>query len=132
MIFVDASAMLAMLTDETDGRALAVRMAEDGLRTTSPIAIYEATLAITRKRQWSVQESRDLLGAFLTTAKIEIMDVTAAHADIALDAFEWFGKGRHPARLTMGVCSTYACAMTSNAALPFKGDEFAKTDIEAA
>lgn len=132
MIFVDASAIVAILTDESDGRALAGRMVEDADRTTSPIAIYEATLAIIRKRQWSVQESRDLVAGFVTAAKIEIMGVTESHGDIALDAFRRFGKGRHPARLNMGDCFAYACAKTLNAPLLFKGDDFARTDIEAA
>jgi ribonuclease VapC len=39
----------------------------------------------------------------------------------ALVAFARFGKGRHPAALTMGDCFADGCAKANEAALLFKG-----------
>jgi ribonuclease VapC len=50
----------------------------------------------------------------------------------ALDAFERFGKGRHPAALNLGDCFAYACARLAGAPLLYKGDDFPQTDIETA
>ena len=41
-MFIDASAIGAMLTDEADGSQLADRMAGAAVRLTSPIAIFES------------------------------------------------------------------------------------------
>jgi len=47
-------------------------------------------------------------------------------------AFDRYGKGIHfKARLNLADCAAYALAMTMNASLPFKGDDFAATDVQA-
>ena len=38
--------------------------------------------------------------------------------------------GRHPARLNFGDCFAYALAKEVDEPLLFKGDDFAKTDVE--
>ena len=48
---------------------------------------------------------------------------------IALDAYQTYGKGRHPAGLNMGDCFAYACAKVNDARLLYKGDDFARTDL---
>jgi ribonuclease VapC len=50
-------------------------------------------------------------------------------AAMAIQAFERFGKGRHPAQLNMGDCFAYTCALAQGAPLLFKGDDFSKTDV---
>jgi len=70
---------------------------------------------------------------FLSSARIKVepVDLTAAH--LALEAFSRYGKGnQHPAQLNLGDCFAYAQAKVSGAALLFKGEDFAKTDIESA
>ena len=60
------------------------------------------------------------------------MPVTAEQADAARDAWRRFGKGNHPAGLNFGDCFAYALAKATGEPLLFKGDDFARTDIEAA
>ena len=48
------------------------------------------------------------------------------------DAFERFGKGRHPARLNLGDCFAYALARHLDEPLLFTGDDFAWADIRSA
>ena len=46
--------------------------------------------------------------------------------------FRRFGKGRHPAALNFGDCLSYATAKLADHPLLFVGDDFPRTDIEAA
>lgn len=64
--------------------------------------------------------------------EIAVVTVPAETARLALDAFDRFGKGRHPASLNFGDCFTYACARHLGQPLMFKGGDFPQTDIEAA
>jgi ribonuclease VapC len=64
--------------------------------------------------------------------EIELAPVPPETARIALDAFDRYCKGRHPARLNFGDCFAYACARHLREPLMFKGAGFPQTDIEAA
>ena len=65
----------------------------------------------------------------LIDAAIEIAPVSLEQARLAVTAFERFGKGRHPARLNLGDCFSYALAKERGLPLLFKGSDFARTDI---
>jgi ribonuclease VapC len=132
MTFVDASAIVAMLTEEADGDELAGRLAKYPGSVTSAIALYEAAIAIARRRSWAIDEAVGLVDGFIALARIDIVPIGAAEARAAIEAFDRFGKGRGPARLNMGDCFAYACAKVHGLPLLFKGDDFAKTDIAAA
>ncbi len=63
--------------------------------------------------------------------EVEVIPFTAEHYEVAVDAFERFGKGRHPAALNFGDCLTYAVARLSGLPLLYTGDDFARTDLTA-
>jgi ribonuclease VapC len=63
---------------------------------------------------------------------MQVEPVTPAQADLALRAWRRFGKGRHPARLNLGDCFSYALASSLGARLLYKGDDFSQTDVSAA
>ena len=48
MMFIDASALTALLTDEDDARELLARLQQARGRTTSPLAVWEAAIAVAR------------------------------------------------------------------------------------
>ena len=99
-MFIDASAIVAILTREPEADAVADRLEGTDGCMTSPNAVFEAALAICRKRRASVTEARDDVRAFLDIARINVLGITPADGDVALEAFERFGKGRnHPAQL---------------------------------
>jgi ribonuclease VapC len=50
---------------------------------------------------------------------------------LAVECFDRYGKGRHPAQLNFGDCLSYACAKALDVPLLFKGEDFAKTDVNA-
>lgn len=131
-MFVDASALTAMIVDENDGIALMRRMEKAGRRLTSPIAVWEATLAVARMTGRSFAETKQGLDRFLDLGGVELTAIPPEVTTPAIDAYDRFGKGRHQARLNMGDCFAYACARHFGQPLLYKGDDFAQTDIEAA
>ena len=59
----------------------------------------------------------------------EVVPVDAEQIDAARRAWRRYGKGRHAAGLNYGDCFSYALALTRGEPLVFKGEDFAKTDI---
>ncbi len=132
-MFVDASAIVAILTRELEADALADVLEAARSPITSPIAVFEAALGICRKRHTSVEEAEEDVREFLEVAGIELIPITAKEAETALAAFSRYGKGRgHPAQLNLGDCFAYAVAKNYRKSLLFKGEDFDKTDIRSA
>lgn len=132
-MFVDASAIVAILTREPEADELADLLDAAPAPITSPIAFFEAALGICRKRQASVEEAEEDVRDFLEVAGIELVPITAKEAETALSAFSRYGKGRgHPAQLNLGDCFAYAVAKNHRRTLLFKGDDFNQTDIRTA
>lgn len=126
---VDTSAIVAILLAEPDAEPIARALGEAPTRLISAVTRVELSLVIEgRKGDPGRQDLERLLGG----GRFEIVAVTAHHADLAIEAFRRFGKGRHPAGLNIGDCFSYALAMASNQALLFEGGDFARTDVRAA
>src|SRR6266581_2621797 len=130
-MFVDASAIVAILADEEDASALARRFIEAATVKTSALAVYEAVLGPARAQTISTADAELAVGNFLSAAEAEIIPITAEIGRGAIVAFERFGRGRHPARLNMGDCFAYACARSLDVPLLVKGYAFSRTDIVA-
>ncbi len=132
-MFVDAAAIVAIMAREPDAELLADTLRGAQSPITSPIAVYEATLGLCRKKRASVEAARASVHDFLHAAGIRLVGIAPDEADRALDAFSRYGKGRgHPAQLNMGDCFTYAMARAHRMSVLFKGDDFSLTDISAA
>jgi ribonuclease VapC len=131
-MFIDASALTGMLTDEDEARELLARVQQAATRLTSPLAAWEAAIAVARVLDLSIAEAAESVESYLALMEIRSVEVAPETARIALDAFDRFGKGRHPARLNFGDCFAYACARHLGEPLMFKGADFPQTDIEAA
>jgi ribonuclease VapC len=131
-MFLDASAIIAIIAREIDAAALAGRLRQAKEVHTSPIAVYEAVLGLARVGNTSIQDSEIVLNRFLEEVQAEIMSIGAEIGRSAIAAFDRFGKGRHPAGLNMGDCFAYACASQLDLPILFKGDDFPQTDIAVA
>ena len=132
-MFVDASAIVAILTREPEADALADALERARSPITSPIAIFEAALGICRKRHASVEQAEQDVHDFLATAGVRSVPITDKEAETALSAFSRYGKGRgHSAQLNLGDCFAYAVAKNHRTSLLFKGEDFDKTDIRSA
>lgn len=131
-MFVDASALCAIMLDELDRALFERQLVEAADPVTSPIAIWETVRAMTREIDIDVLEARRRLAAYLDVVEVGVAAIGKAEGDAAVEAFDRFGKGRHPARLNMDDCFAYACAKALGRPLLFKGDDFSQTDIERA
>jgi ribonuclease VapC len=72
------------------------------------------------------------LERFFQLTEAEIAAVTPQQAEITVDAFRRFGRGRHRAALNIGDCFAYALAVATDHTLLFKGEDFIHTDIRPA
>jgi ribonuclease VapC len=131
-MFVDASAMVAILVEESDAAALTKRLEQAVERCTSPIALFEAVVGVARVCNVPIRAAEMILDRFLERATVRVVPITAEIGHSALTAFERYGRGRHPAALTMGDCFAYACARALDVPILFKGDDFPLTDITVA
>jgi ribonuclease VapC len=129
---LDASAIIAMLADEAEGDRFAHALERARTRSVSPVAVWEAVAGLARAYALSVAEARRKVAEFLEAAQVETLVVGQTQLDLALDAYDQFGKGRHPARLNLGDCFTYAAAEASNAPLLHKDEGFWLTDVRQA
>ena len=130
-MFVDASAIVAILADEEDAAELSDRFIGAATVKTSALAIYEAVLGLARAQTISAADAELAVGNFLSAADAEIIPITREIGRGAVEAFKRYGRGRHPAGLNMGDCFAYACARSLDVPLLFKGDDFSQTDIAA-
>jgi ribonuclease VapC len=131
-MFVDASAIVAILAREPDWRDLVARIEAAPTVIVSAMVIYETVLAVARIRAHDVMVAEAAVANFLTSIAAETIPIDAAIGTEAVDAFARYGKGRHAAALNMGDCFAYACARSRNIPLLAKGDDFTHTDIKRA
>jgi ribonuclease VapC len=128
VIVVDTSALFAIAADESECAAFVdVLDSERGL--ISAVTYVETVMVLTgRSRRLASARVDDLM----KMSGIEIVPVDRNLAAAAVNAFDRYGKGRHPARLNLSDCFAYGLAKSRNLPLLFKGDDFSKTDIEPA
>ncbi|MEP9356834.1 type II toxin-antitoxin system VapC family toxin [Xanthobacter sp. KR7-65] len=126
---IDTSAIVAIFFNEPDAPSYRERIADDPIRLISAATFLEAAMVIEARFGEAGGAELDL---WLHKAEVEVVAVTAEHADQARRAWRRYGKGRHPAGLNYGDCFSYALAVLSGEPLLFKGDDFPKTDIRVA
>lgn len=128
-MIVDASALLAIVLDEPDGRRFAEIIA-GAPRARMPAATwFEAALVIdTRGDDVASHRFDDAVRSL----GIELIAFTPEHAEHARKARRVYGRRRHPAELNFGDCMVYGVAKAEREPLLFKGNDFSQTDIEPA
>lgn len=125
---IDTSAIVAIFFNEPDAQYYRERIADDALRLISAATLLEASMVIEGRFGEAGGAELDL---WLHKAKVDVVVVTAEHADQARRAWRRFGKGRHPAGLNYGDCVSYALAALTGEPLLFKGNDFSQTDVQA-
>jgi ribonuclease VapC len=70
-----------------------------------------------------------MLDSFLEEFSIRVEPVTVEQGRLALQAFNWFGKGKHRAQLNFGDCFTWALAKAYRERVLYKGQDFVHTDL---
>ena len=126
---LDSSAIIAILFAESGYLDLVDRILDaDHVRVGAP-TVVETALVFAGRRAARGGES---VAGLLTELGVTIVPFGEAEARVATEAFQRFGRGRHPARLNYGDCLAYATAAVSRDTLLFVGEDFAKTDIRPA
>ncbi len=128
-MILDTSAVVAVLRRELVFSSVESAMGEaDALAIGAPTLFETGMVAISRFGAGG----RDLVVRFLEDWEVEVMPFDARHWRVATDAFTRYGKGRHPARLNLGDCMTYATARLADKPLLFVGEDFRRTDLTPA
>ena len=140
-MFLDASAVVAVLLDEPDAPGLLKAMeAARGKLRFSPVVRMETVLAIVRKaverRGKGPATAEDyahasrLVENLLTALEATEVHVTAGIGKEAIRALSVYGKQvGHAAQLNMGDALSYACAKAFRLPLLYKGNDFSETDF---
>ncbi|MBW6422173.1 type II toxin-antitoxin system VapC family toxin [Rhizobium sp. XQZ8] len=129
-MFIDTSAIVAILASEVDGPEFSRRMQEAETLVTSPLVVLEATMVLSTRRIADPLATERLILDFLADSNVAIIPIEEADGRIAVQAFRHFGKGRgHPAQLNLADCLSYACAKNRGLPLLYKGNDFAHTDF---
>ena len=131
-MFIDASVLSAMMTDEEEARAFAIRMQPATVRMTSPLAAAQAAIEISTILGLSPTESAEAVRAFLQLMNIQLLAVPPRAAILAVEAYERYGQGSHASGLSHDDCMTYACTRYYRQPLLSKSDRLNQTDIELA
>ena len=128
-MIVDSSALLALVFDEPEADRVSEAIAGcDRLGIGAP-TLTESGIVLANRLGG---DSELLLARLVEGLDLAVVPFTAAHGREAREAFLRFGRGRHPAALNFGDCLTYAIAKLAQAPLLFVGDDFSRTDLEAA
>jgi ribonuclease VapC len=126
---VDSSAVMALLFGEDGSDRYVSAVASPGRKYMSAVNRLEAGIVVEARKG---EPGAKALAELLAVSEIAIVPFDSGQAEIALDAWRRYGKGRHPAGLNLGDCAAYALAATLNRPLLFKGGDFAKTDLAEA
>jgi len=126
---IDTSAIVAILLREPDADRFSGCLAEAPHRVMSAVTRVELSFVIEGRYG---ETGRADLERSLRDARIEIAAATPQQAEIAIDAFRRFGRGRHRAALNIGDCFSYALAKAMDQPLLFEGNDFIHTDVQPA
>lgn len=125
-IVLDPSAVVAIIQGEPGADRLVRALEQADPRCMSAAGVVEAGIVL--QARFGDHGEREL-DAFLLRARVDVVAVSAEHADLARQAFRRFGRGRHPAGLNFGDCFSYALAVALALPLLHVGADFSQTDL---
>ena len=126
-MILDTSAIIAALLGEPSGKRIGFAIgAAEVCRIGAPTLVETGMVLTSRVGE----RGRVALLGFLQDRNVDIQSLSEAHWRVAQNAFVRFGKGRHPARLNLGDCLTYAVAYVAGEPLLCTGNDFRQTDLE--
>jgi ribonuclease VapC len=128
-MIVDASALLAVLFDESEKAEFRDLLLMTPELAMSPVNYLEAGIRADDKRHPAKGRQLD---ALISAFGIQVVSVDEDQARLAREAYRTFGKGNHEARLNLGDCFAYALSKARREPLLFKGEDFRLTDVEPA
>lgn len=129
-MFIDSSALVALLAREPDQPRIAAAIERAEVRRTTPLVRLETAMVLSRLLNVEPEAADASITATFEEAGIQVVPITDDLARAAVAAFARYGKGRgHPARLNLADCLIYAAAKAADARVLFIGDDFTRADI---
>jgi ribonuclease VapC len=128
-VILDSSAVVAILRAEPEAPEFVRAIEANPSRHISAVSYVETAIVIDSGKDAIASRRFD---DFFRVSGIAIQAVTPKQAEIARLAYRDFGKGRHKAGLNFGDCFAYALAKEMDEPLLFKGNDFARTDVDVA
>jgi len=128
-MILDSSALVAIVLREPEQDRILERMDAAARLSIGAPTLVETAIVLSARL---AADARGLVSRLLIEGNIAVVPFTDAHFGVALTAWLRYGRGRHPARLNYGDCLAYATAHVAREPLLFTGQDFARTDVEAA
>lgn len=125
-VVIDTSAVIAILTGEATADELAVALEAAAPRLLGAPTLVE--LGIVLRARYGAAGT-GLMERFVRDAEVVVVAFDRDHADRAMEGWQRFGKGRHPAALNLGDCFTYGLAAATGHPVLCVGQDFAGTDV---
>jgi len=125
-VIIDTSALVAIFIQESGHEGLVEAVADASAAAVGAPTLVEAGIVLSVRMRL---DARPLLERFLHDFGIMVIPFGEDHWREALDAFDKFGKGKHPAALNLGDCFAYAVASLAEEPLLCVGDDFRRTDL---
>jgi len=126
---VDSSALVAILREEPGHEPFLQKALSSDRTVVGATVAFETAMVLSGR--WH-RDARSTLHGLLRTIGAEVVPFTEEHYEAAVSAFLRYGKGRHPAGLNFGDCMSYAFARVSGLPLLYAGNDFSRTDVQAA
>ena len=126
---VDTSVLIAIAFNEANADALLERLQRYEERFIGAHCLLEAGMVFAARK---VCNHRDPIDDLVHALDLISLDFSSAMETHAWQAWQHFGKGRHPASLNFGDCMSYGVAAALNAPLLFVGNDFSQTEIDVA
>lgn len=121
-----------MLWHEPGAADLRARMFQATVREMSSCSYVEISMVLMGRGKQAPDRAVDLLRRFIDEVDIVLTPFDAEQARDAAAAALRFGKSRHRAKLNLGDCFSYALSKARKAPLLYVGEDFGRTDVEAA
>ncbi len=129
-MIIDTSALVAILRNEGDANIYKAALQNAGPKYMAGPTYLEFCMVMIGQKGKEVKSELD---QFLNELQINLRNFDENAAQVAVDAFLRYGKGRgHKAQLNFGDCISYAMSKTELMPLLFKGDDFRLTDVDCA
>lgn len=130
MIVTDSSALVAIFRREPEADMFIQIIAAAEQCLISSVSVLETSMVLVGRSGDATSWAE--LDELIARAGMQVIAQDADLVEAARTAFLRFGKGRHPAGLNLGDCASYALAKHRSLPLLFKGDDFARTDLQSA
>lgn len=128
-MILDTSAILAILLGEPGHDALLRKLLTTERKGVAAPTLLESAMVLSRRHG---ADAPGIVDRWVRHFDVSVVNFGEPHWRAAAEAFQRFGKGRHPAALNFGDCLSYATARLADRPLLFVGEDFTRTDLRAA